>query len=86
MVILGVAAHPDDLDFGASGTFAKWAKEGNDCYYLICTNGSKGSDDPQMSEEKLISLRKEEQKEAAKILGLKFAPAVGDILTVHVSP
>ncbi|EKD89804.1 MAG: hypothetical protein ACD_32C00145G0010 [uncultured bacterium] len=71
MVILGVAAHPDDLDFGASGTFAKWAKEGNDCYYLICTNGSKGSDDPQMSEEKLISLRKEEQKEAAKILGLK---------------
>lgn len=71
MIVLGVAAHPDDLDFGASGTFAKWAKEGNDCYYLICTNGSKGSDDPQMSEEKLIALRKDEQGEAAKFLGLK---------------
>lgn len=70
-VVLGVAAHPDDLDFGASGTFAKFAKEGADCYYLICTNGSKGSDDPEMTEDKLIKIRREEQKDAAKILGLK---------------
>ncbi len=71
LTILGIAAHPDDLDFSASGTFAKWVREGTSCYYLICTDGSKGSDDPKMTEEKLIVLRKKEQKDAAKILGLK---------------
>ena len=71
MIALGVAAHPDDLDFGASGTFAKLAKEGAACYYLICTNGCKGSDDPNMTEEKLIEIRKKEQEEAGKVLGLK---------------
>lgn len=70
-MILGIGAHPDDLDFSASGTFAKWVKEGHTCYYLICTDGRKGSDDPAMTEEKLIKLRRAEQKEAARILGLK---------------
>ncbi len=71
MIALGVAAHPDDLDFGASGTFAKWAREGASCYYLICTNGCKGSDDPGMTEQKLIRIRREEQRAAGKVLGLK---------------
>ncbi len=71
MIVLGIGAHPDDLDFGASGTFAKWVKEGADCYYLICTDGSKGSDDPTMTGSKLTLLRAEEQRQAAKILGLK---------------
>ncbi len=71
MTVLGIGAHPDDLDFGASGTFAKWVKEGADCYYLICTDGSKGSDDPTMTGSKLTLLRAEEQRQAAKILGLK---------------
>ncbi len=71
MRVLGIAAHPDDLDFGASGTFAKWAKEGASCYYLICTNGCKGSDDPKMTEAKLVKLREAEQRKAAKVLGLE---------------
>lgn len=71
MTVLGVGAHPDDLDFGAAGTFAKWVKEGHSCYHVICTDGRKGSSDPTMTEEKLISLRQAEQKEVAKILGLK---------------
>ena len=69
--ILGIAAHPDDLDFSASGSFAKWVKSGASCYYLICTDGCKGSDDPKMTEAKLVKLRKQEQKKAAKILRLK---------------
>lgn len=71
MKVLGIAAHPDDLEFGASGTFAKWVKEGASCYYLICTDGSKGSEDPKMTEVRLAKIRQTEQKEAAKILGLK---------------
>ena len=71
MKVLGVAAHPDDLEFGASGTFAKWVRNGADCYYLICTDGCKGSDDPKMTERKLSEVRRREQLNAAGIIGLK---------------
>lgn len=71
LVVLGVGAHPDDLDFGAGGTFAKFAKEGADCYYLICTDGSKGTRDPEMTVKKLAEIRKKEQRASAKMLGIK---------------
>jgi len=70
-VVLGVAAHPDDLDFGASGSFAKWAQDGADVYYLILTDGSKGSDDPNITSEQLIKIRQDEQRNAAKAVGAK---------------
>lgn len=71
MIVLGVAAHPDDLDAMAGGTFAKWAKEGAECYYLICTDGGKGSTDPSLKGAKLTAARRKEQEAAGKILGLK---------------
>ncbi|MBI4096332.1 MAG: PIG-L family deacetylase [Candidatus Levybacteria bacterium] len=70
-VILAVGAHPDDMDFGVSGSIAKWAKEGATAYYLICTDGSRGSDDPQMTHKRLAEIRRKEQEDAAKILGIK---------------
>ncbi len=70
-VVLGVAAHPDDLDFGASGSMAKWAKDGADVYYLILTDGSKGSDDPNITSEELIKTRQDEQRAAANAVGAK---------------
>lgn len=71
MRVLGIAAHPDDLEFGASGAFAKWARSGASCYYLICTDGGKGSDHSQMTERALARIRKQEQLKAGRILGLK---------------
>jgi LmbE family N-acetylglucosaminyl deacetylase len=71
LVVLGVCAHPDDLDAGAGGTFAKWARDGAKCYYLICTDGGRGSVDPSISRKKLIGIRKKEQEAAGRILGLK---------------
>jgi LmbE family N-acetylglucosaminyl deacetylase len=70
-IILAVGAHPDDIDFSASGTLAKGIKEGATVYYLICTNGNRGSDDPKMTHQKLARIRKKEQLAAAKILGVK---------------
>ena len=70
-VVLGVAAHSDDLDFGAFGTFAKFAEEGNDCYYLILTDGSKGSRDPRMTADKLAKIRKKEQLASARLINIK---------------
>ena len=70
-IVLAVGAHPDDIDFGASGTIAKWVEEGAECYYLICTDGSRGSSDPKMTHRKLAGIRKKEQLAAGKVLGLK---------------
>lgn len=70
-VLLAVGAHPDDMDFGASGTIAKFILDGYDAYYVLCTDGSRGSDDPKMTHAKLAQIRKEEQIAAGKVLGVK---------------
>jgi LmbE family N-acetylglucosaminyl deacetylase len=68
---LVVAAHPDDADFGAAGTAHLWSKDGWEFYYLVCTDGSKGSDDASLTPADLVRLRSEEQREAARFLGVK---------------
>ena len=68
---LVIAAHPDDADFGAAGTVCLWAREGWEVYYLVCTNGAKGSDDPAIAPPDLIRMRRQEQRAAAAILGVK---------------
>ena len=68
---LVVAAHPDDADFGAAGTVYLWSQQGWEFYYLVCTDGSKGSDDPNISQSQLIEMRRQEQRDAARLLGVK---------------
>lgn len=70
-VVLGVAAHPDDLDFGMAGSVATWAAQGADIYYLILTNGNKGSADHAAQPKALTECRRQEQREAARICGVK---------------
>ncbi len=68
-VVMGIVAHPDDLDYGAAGTMAKFAKDGALVHYLIITDGSKGSTDENMTTHKLIKIRETEQVAALKRLG-----------------
>ncbi len=70
-IILAVGAHPDDIDIGCSGSIAKWIREGAEVYYLVLTDGSKGSEDLTISDKKLIRIRKSEQQQAADLLGVK---------------
>lgn len=70
-VILAVGAHPDDLEFGASGTVVKFVRQGAIAYYVICTDGSRGSNDPLMTHESLSLIRKKEQEKACSLLGVK---------------
>jgi LmbE family N-acetylglucosaminyl deacetylase len=69
--VLGVFAHPDDPEFFAGATFAKWAKDGAEITFVVATSGDKGSDDPDMTHEKLAETREEEERNAAKVLGVK---------------
>jgi len=68
---LVVAAHPDDSEFGAAGTVALRVREGWEVYQLVCTDGSKGSEDPAMTPDKLVPMRRDEQRAAARLLGVK---------------
>lgn len=76
-VVLGVAAHPDDLDFGASGTMAAFAKMGADVYYLILTDGSQGTEDKSLTPKQLSQIREDEQRAAVKAIGGKDAEFLG---------
>ena len=72
-----VTAHPDDAEWSCSGSVAKWTREGWDVIYVLCTDGSKGSEDRKISEKKLVSIREEEQRKAGEILGLKAVEFLG---------
>lgn len=66
-----VVAHADDAEFGCSGTVAKLCAEGWDMVYVMCTDGSKGSSDREMTQKELAKIRHKEQVNAGKELGLK---------------
>ena len=67
--VLAVGAHPDDIEFGAGGTLAKWALSGSEITMLIVTDGSKGTWDPALDPGELIEQRTAEQQAAAQVLG-----------------
>lgn len=66
-----VVAHADDAEFGCSGTVAKLCAEGYEMVYVMCTDGSKGSSDREVTQKELSATRREEQINAGKVLGLK---------------
>ncbi len=66
-----VFAHPDDAEFGCSGTVAHWALHGMEVVYVQCTDGSKGTSDRNITSEELVEIRRQEQVAAARVLGVK---------------
>ncbi len=69
--VLVVGAHPDDNDFGAGATVAKTSRLGAAVIYLIATTGQRGSSDERMTPERLSEIRKREQQDAARVLGVR---------------
>jgi LmbE family N-acetylglucosaminyl deacetylase len=68
---LVIMPHPDDSEFGCAGTVARWTREGKRVVYVILTNGDKGTSDRSLTPEKLAAIRQVEQREAARVLGVK---------------
>src|SRR3954470_13357117 len=67
--VLVVAAHPDDIDFGAAGTVATFTDAGIAVTYLVCTYGDQGGFD-DTPREQMPSLREAEQRKAAAEVGV----------------
>ena len=66
---LAIGAHPDDIEFGAGATLAKWASGGCELLHVVCTDGSKGSWDPDEDLARLVVTRQDEQRAASRALG-----------------
>ncbi len=64
-----IGAHPDDAEFGAGGTIARWAAAGSEIVMLVLTDGSKGTWDHTVDPAQLTRVRREEQVQAASVLG-----------------
>lgn len=75
--IMVVVAHPDDAEFGAAGSVARWVADGKSVVYVVCTNGDKGTSDRAMTAEKLGVIRQQEQQEAANLLGVREVVFLG---------
>jgi len=67
--VLCVAAHPDDLDFGASGTVTTLVAAGLKVTYLLCTRGEQGGFDDTPRDE-MPAIREREQRDAAAAVGV----------------
>ena len=69
--VLVVTPHPDDAEFWCGGTVARWIQEGAAVYFVLCTDGGKGTSDRSISSQELGARREQEQRDAARVLGVK---------------
>ena len=69
--IMVVTPHPDDAESRMAGSVARWARDGKRIVYVVCTNGDKGTSDPNVNPADLAATREEEQLAAAEVLGVK---------------
>lgn len=74
--VLVVTPHPDDAEFWAGGTIARWVKEGATIHYVLCTDGDKGTSDPTVNPQDLAAQREQEQRDAAAALGAEAVVAL----------
>jgi LmbE family N-acetylglucosaminyl deacetylase len=74
---LVVMAHPDDVDFSAAGTVATWTDAGIEVTYLMVTDGDAGGFDDDLPREEMAPLRRNEQRAAAKCVGVSDVRFLG---------
>lgn len=65
---LAIAAHPDDLEYGAAGAVAAWTADGREVAYLLVTRGEAGID--RVLPVEAAPLRETEQRRSAELVGV----------------
>jgi LmbE family N-acetylglucosaminyl deacetylase len=78
-VAMVLVAHPDDADFMCGGTVARWVAEGSTVHYVLCTDGSAGSNVPGVTREEMRVTRAKEQRDAAEALGVASVTILGEL-------
>ncbi|MGH4026593.1 MAG: PIG-L deacetylase family protein [Pseudonocardiaceae bacterium] len=75
--VLVVMAHPDDVDYGAAGTVARWVRQKRSVTYCVVTDGDAGHTDPAVDRAALAETRRREQREAARLVGVEDVRFLG---------
>ena len=68
---MGIFAHPDDAEFTVAGTVARWTQAGCRVVYVLCTDGDVGTHDPDLTREQMAAIRRQEQRDACRVLGVE---------------
>jgi LmbE family N-acetylglucosaminyl deacetylase len=68
--VLVVTAHPDDVDFGWAGSVAVMTDACITVTYCIVTDGEAGGSETGIPREEMAALRRDEQRAAAKVVGV----------------
>ncbi len=76
-VVLAVYAHPDDADVGCGGTLARWATAGSAVHLVVCTDGGKGTRDPDVVPAQLAAERAAELEASSALIGLSSVDNLG---------
>ena len=76
-VVLAVYAHPDDADVACGGTLARWAKGGAAVHLIVCTDGGKGTFDPEVTPADLAARRAAELEASSALIGLQSVTNLG---------
>lgn len=69
--VMAIVAHPDDIEFGAAGTIARWVQSGATAAYVLVTSGDVGIAEPGMTKAQAATIREAETLAAAKIVGVE---------------
>ena len=76
-VVLAVYAHPDDADVGCGGSLARWSKAGSAVHLVVCTDGGKGTTDPDVVPAQLAAERAAELEASSALIGLSSVDNLG---------
>jgi LmbE family N-acetylglucosaminyl deacetylase len=72
-IAMSIHAHPDDQEFSAAGTLARWAREGCQVISVTLTDGDAGNNDPDKDgayKKELAQIRIQEQLAANQAIGV----------------
>jgi LmbE family N-acetylglucosaminyl deacetylase len=73
--VLAIAAHPDDLEYGAAAAVAVWTDAGHHVAYTLVTSGEAGIDG--MAPEECRSVREAEEVAGAALVGVSDVEFLG---------
>ena len=76
---LAIGAHPDDVEFQAGGTLARWVREGVHVELASFTLGEKGTQDPAATPVEIARVRRAEISAAAAAIGAAGVHLLGAV-------
>jgi LmbE family N-acetylglucosaminyl deacetylase len=77
--VLAIGAHPDDVEFQAGGTLARWVREGVHVELAYFTVGEKGTQDPAATPVEIARVRMAEIEAAAAAIGAAGVHLLGAV-------